>query len=256
MVNCQKYFSIISESSQILGACFRAPTDGQGHIDFPDKEMNGASQLSHFLKAYKKNESQPHCQGEKKRGDVRREVASAAGRMASGTIPWHICVLKTRSDCLPMPCYSPHPEAKMPAIKAQPPKEEQKSRFQCLPFISSVPWQQATTTKCIIKCDNQTGGKGILSPSWAALTWTYPTRQGGTCSSPERVPWRQCTYSFVPHLLNAPCARQCSSPTDTTMNKIPKNPCSDRLCKHSPFLNNSQQQWSLNKWNFNKIIRK
>lgn len=82
MVNCQKYFSIISESSQILGACFRSPTAGQGHIDFPDKEMNEPSQLSHFLKAYEKNESQPHCYGEEKRGDVQREVASAAERMA------------------------------------------------------------------------------------------------------------------------------------------------------------------------------
>lgn len=82
MVNCQKYFSIISESSQILRACFRSPTDGQGHIDFPDKEMNEPSQLSHFLKAHEKNESQPHCYGEEKRGDVQREVASAAERLA------------------------------------------------------------------------------------------------------------------------------------------------------------------------------
>lgn len=64
MVNCQKYFSIISESSQILRACFRSPTDGQGHTDFPDKEMNEPSQLSHFLQAHEKNESQPHCYGE------------------------------------------------------------------------------------------------------------------------------------------------------------------------------------------------
>lgn len=162
----------------------------------------------------------------------------------------------------PMPCYSPHLEAKLPASRAWTSRHSHQMKSEKAVFNAFLSFPQfpgnsrPPQNKCIIKCDSQTGGNGILSLSWATLIWTYLTRQSGTCSSPERVPWRKCTYSFVPHLLNAQCASTVRGPADTTINKIPKNPCSDWLWKHSPFLNNIHQQWSLNKWNCNKITRK
>lgn len=162
-----------------------------------------------------------------------------------------------------MPCYSPHLQAKLPDRQAwtsrhsYPKKSEEAvfSAFLSFPQFLANSWPPQNMC-IIIKFDSQTGGKGILSPSWATLIWTCLTRQGGTCTSPGKEPWRKCTYSFVLHLLNVHSVPGTVLGTgDTRMTKIPKNPCSDGLQKHSPFLNNTHQQWSLNKWNCNKITR-
>lgn len=264
MGNCQKYFSVISESSQTQCACCRSPTDCQGHTDFPDKEMNEPSQLCHFLEAHEKNESQPHCYGEEKWEDVQREVASAAKSVwGLGSHSLANMYLKTWLYSLSHALLQSSPTGQTARqagvdIEAQLPKEERRSCFQCLPFISSVPCQQLTTTKHVhhYQVWQPNWRKGILSPSWATLIWTCLTRQGGTCTSPGKEPWRKCTYSFVLHLLNVHSVPGTVLGTgDTRMTKIPKNPCSDGLQKHSPFLNNTHQQWSLNKWNCNKITR-
>lgn len=79
MVCCQKYFSIVSESSRthdVLAAGL--PLMVKVALTFLTRKWMSQASWAISWRLRKKTESQPHCYGQEKRSDVWREAASAA----------------------------------------------------------------------------------------------------------------------------------------------------------------------------------
>lgn len=170
-----------------------SPTDGQGHIDFPDKEMNEPSQLGHFLEVHT-HTPQPHCSGEK-----RGEVASAAAGVWIGE-PFFSKYVFSRCGCpvYSMPCYHPHTQAKLPDRQAWTQRhsphrpqlsEEGRCCFQGPPFLSWVPLATADHPSHWRKGHPQS----LLGFSSLNL----PNKKEGHLQLYRRRTWHKRTYSFI-----------------------------------------------------------
>lgn len=188
MASCQKYFSIISDSSQTHTMCLLQVSHWRSRSHrLSQKEMNEPSQLSHFLEAHKKNEPQPHCYGEEERG-VCREKWFCCCRCLGGRESFfgkHVFSRHGEAVYL-VSCYHCHLQAKLPDGPAW---TSRHSCFQHSPLLfpqfSGNLWSPQNTCT-IFTFDSQTGGKGTLDPSWSTLIQTYLlTRKSGIWSSPE-----------------------------------------------------------------------
>lgn len=133
MASCQKYFSIISDSSQTHTMCLLQVSHWRSRSHrLSQKEMNEPSQLSHFLEAHKKNEPQPHCYGEEERG-VCREKWFCCCRCLGGREPFfgkHVFSRHSEAVYL-VSCYHCHLQ---PNCQMGLPGHRDTAVFSTLPF--------------------------------------------------------------------------------------------------------------------------
>lgn len=141
--------------------------------------MNEPSQLSHFLEAYEKNESQSHCLGAGRGERCREKLCWEKWfLLLQGTRePLFGKYAFSRQSCsLPhaLLCTSPTGQTarRDAGIKAQSPP---RSCFQHPQFPGNH--QPPQNTFAVINVDSQTRGKGILNPPRGTLIWTYLTLQ-------------------------------------------------------------------------------
>lgn len=147
MVSCQKYSSIISESSQTRNVLAAGLPPTVKVATFLTRKWMSQPSWATSSRLMKMTCSLTAM--EKKEGDVWTEVASAAtGVWELGSHSSVNMYSQDTSHALLPPSHTGQTARQAgPDIEAQPHREEQRNHFQCPPFLSSVPWQPLTTAK-------------------------------------------------------------------------------------------------------------
>lgn len=186
-VTCQKYFSIISESSQTHNVLATGlPLTVKVTSTFLTRKWISQDSWAISWSLTKKWLAAPLL--------WRREVGWSGFchcRCLGTRKPFFIaeeCPLKTRSSSLAHALLLPshigwtawpgHSDTSLWA---------REKRQLSTPSFHLLERRPSSNTPSIINFDNKTSGKGILNSSWATPLWTYLTRQHDTHSSMERV---------------------------------------------------------------------
>lgn len=218
--------------------------------------MNEPTQLSHFLEAYE-NDLQPHCYG-KERGWCVDRSGFCCYRCLGTRKPFFSKYVFSRH--IPCPAttltYRPNCQTGRPRHRGTATQGRAKKPLSMpsFPFFSSLATSDYRKTHAALLTPSaKPEEKGTLSPSWATLP--VPTSQDTGRSSLEGVPRHRCSYSLVPCLRNAQCARHCCRCWGDHHEHSTQEALLWWLQKHSTLLNNSHQQWPPNQWHCNKITR-
>lgn len=200
MASCQKYFSIIRESSQthnVLAAGL--PLTVKVTSTFP-KGNEWAKPAEPFPWGSQKEWTSAPLLWRREEY-VERSGSAAAGVWGAGSHSsantYSQETVKQSIPCLATTVtYRPNCQIDLPGHRDT---ATRRSCFQHSPllfpqFSGNLRSPQNTCT--IITFDSQTGGKGTLGPSWSTLIQNYLlTRKSGTWSSPEStMAWEYHTY--------------------------------------------------------------